>query len=168
MIVMPGRAILLITLLGCDGSAPPPPPDDTVAQERTNADTPVTEDSLRLSLEATATSSPARRIRFDVRLANLTDRPLDVFLTGRTLIFDIVVSDDAGREVWRRLHGESLQSILRVERILPRGALEMHHVWEVRTNAGEPVPPGDYEAIAVLPTDGEPLRTPPVRLRIQS
>jgi len=88
-------------------------------------------------------------------------------LLGRTPTADFQVSDSTGRTIWSRLRGQTLLGALR---LFPLGAgksLSFRQAWDQRTDAGTPVPPGDYLVRGVLLTgDAGGLASPPVRLRI--
>lgn len=91
---------------------------------------------------------------------------MDLYLTGRTITFDIIVAGLDGQVVWRRLQHVATQQILQVKTLAPGETLELIDRWQQRTDAGAPVSAGDYSVTGVIPTDREPLRTTPVRLRI--
>lgn len=101
-----------------------------------------------------------------LRVTNPGDRGLDLYLVGRTITFDIVVAAPDGQVVWRRLEGASVQQILQVKTLAPGEMFELTDVWPQRTSAGATAPAGDYSVTGVIPTDGEPLRTAPIRLRV--
>jgi hypothetical protein len=88
-----------------------------------------------------------------LRLQNIGDRPLDLYLRGRTIAFDVVVTRDDGSVVWRRLEGEIIPAIIQQ---VPLGAGEvvaLQTEWDQRTSAGTPTRPGRYDVQAILPTD---------------
>ena len=102
-----------------------------------------------------------------LRLTNTGQDPLTVYLLGRPTAFDVTIRRLDGRTVWRRLEGEVVSAILGVRELAPGAVLEFDEVWAQTSNTGEPVPPGDYRVVGVLPTDGpEPLQTSPALLRI--
>jgi hypothetical protein len=117
-------------------------------------------DSLRLQLQAPADAAAHSPVSFRLRAENTTDRTLELYLRGREIAFDIVVLDERGGEVWRRLEGAVIPAILRLEPLAPGAALELGTEWDG-------APPGDYTAHAELLTDGAPLRTPSVHLRLR-
>jgi hypothetical protein len=104
-----------------------------------------------------------------LRLTNLGDRPMTVYLQGRPTAFDIVVSDRAGATVWRRLEGQVVPAILGVRTLQPDESLTFEDVWPQRSNSGSAVGPGIYVLTGLLPTDGpDSLRTPPAHIRIRA
>jgi hypothetical protein len=125
-------------------------------------------DSLRLSIELPAEARVGEPVPIAFRVENISARPLDLYLRGRTIAFDLVVSGADGSIVWRRLEGEIIPAILRIETLAPGTALLLEHTWDQRTNAGNAAPPGEYTVRAELLTETEPLATSPGRLRIRS
>jgi len=92
---------------------------------------------------------------------------MDLYLTGRSITFDIIIARPDGEVVWRRLQHVATQQILQVKHLAPGETLELTDRWHQRTDAGAPLTPGDYVVTGVIPTDREPLRTT-ARLRIMS
>jgi Intracellular proteinase inhibitor len=121
---------------------------------------------LHLSVVAPDSVRRGASVPITLRLTNTGKQSLNLYLTGRTITFDVVVAHLDGAVVWRRLEGASGQQILQIKTVAPGETVELKAVWNQRTNAGVTAPPGDYTVQGVLPTDGEPLRTKPVRLRI--
>jgi len=169
------RDLLVVALLaaGCQSATPEQAgrdaaPDGPMGE--TTDDVPVdgsgAHDSLRLSLDVPAQVARGTTVPMTVRIENLTDRPLDLYLTGRTIAFDLIVEDRTGTVVWRRLHDEAIQQILRVERLAPGDTLALEHEWEQRSNAGDPVAAGTYTVRGEVLTEDEPLVTPEETLRI--
>lgn len=101
-----------------------------------------------------------------LRLTNAGTVPENLYLTGRSITFDIIIARSDGEIVWRRLEHATGQQILQVQTLAPGQTLELKDRWRQRTNAGAAVAPGDYTVTGVIPTDRQPLRTAPVRLRI--
>lgn len=116
-------------------------------------------DSLRFTLVAPDSARPGESIPIVLRLTNTGDRPLHLYLTGRTITFDIVVSRGDGEVVWRRLEHVASQQILQVKTLAPGETFELKDRWT-------PAAPGDYTLTGIIPTDREPLRTAPARLRV--
>ncbi len=123
-------------------------------------------DSLRLRLEAPAEVAAGAPVPITLRVENLTDRTLTLYLTGRTIAFDVVVERAGGARVWRRLEGETVQSILRLEELGPGEALVLEDAWDQRSDRGEAASPGEYRIHGELLTEGEPLVSPAEPLRI--
>lgn len=117
-------------------------------------------DSLHLSLEAPDRVRSGEEALLTLRVENVSGGPLDLYLRGRTIAFDLVVTDEGGNPVWSRLHGEIIPAILRVEHLAAGDTLVLRDSWDGRTDAGESVPSGRYRVHGVLLTEGDPLRTP--------
>ncbi|MFL5581506.1 MAG: BsuPI-related putative proteinase inhibitor [Gemmatimonadaceae bacterium] len=129
--------------------------------------TPSRADSLRLTLDVPREVAPGAAVPMTLRIESVAPRPLDLYLRGRDVTFDVVVTDAGGREVWRRLEGEVVQAIALLRPIRPGETIERRAVWDGRTREGGPAPPGEYTVRALLLTEApEPLATPAVPMRI--
>jgi hypothetical protein len=125
------------------------------------------QDSLRLRLDAPSEARAGVRVQVTLRVENAGDRPLDLYLRGRTIAFDVVVARDDGTVVWRRLDGEIIPAIIQLKTLAPREVFELRAEWDQRTNRGRPVAAGLYSVRGLLLTDAQmPLETPAVELRI--
>jgi hypothetical protein len=125
--------------------------------------------SMRFEIDAPAEVEAGEPVPITLRLTNLGDRPMTVYLQGRPTAFDIVVSDRAGATVWRRLEGQVVPAILGVRTLQPDESLTFEDVWPQRSNSGSAVGPGIYVLTGLLPTDGpDSLRTPPAHIRIRA
>lgn len=100
-----------------------------------------------------------------IRIANTADRPIELHLQGRTLVFDLIVSR-GDTVVWRRLEGESVTAILQLRMLAPGEVLELKDTWEQKDDKGRRVGPGEYSVTGTVPTDAAPLRAGPVTLTI--
>lgn len=156
---------LLVACRGVDGDGtrtPPAsgrsPPDGSVAA--------TVSDSLRLDLVVPEQVRGGEAVPIAVRVRNVSDRPLNLHLRGRTIAFDVIVADAEGDTVWRRMKDAVIPAILRIETLDAGGTLELEETWDQRSNDGEPVAPGIYTVHGELLTDGEPLVTPGEPLRI--
>jgi hypothetical protein len=124
-------------------------------------------DSLTIVLDAPATLAAGRTASITIRLANRTDRTLDLSLRGREIAFDLIVSREDGTVIWRRLEGEVVPAILRLEQLAPGTELVLEATWDGRDQAGRPVPPGSYTLRGEILTDAAPLVPPEHRFRIE-
>jgi hypothetical protein len=125
------------------------------------------QDSLRLSIQIPHEVRARATVPVEVRVENTTDRPLDLYLRGRTIAFDVVVTRADGTVAWRRLEGEIIPAIIQVKTLAPREVLELNTEWNQRTNRGRRVAAGLYSVRGILLTDAQtPLETPAVELRI--
>jgi len=124
-------------------------------------------DSLRLRLEIPDGIRLGDPVSLTLVLENIGSRRLTLSLLGRTIAFDIRIRAEDGEVVWRRLEGEVLPAILRVEVLEPGASLRLAGQWDQRSNAGRQVPPGRYRAQGELLTEGEPLLSAAVELVVQ-
>lgn len=108
-------------------------------------------------LEAPEFADERTPIGFSIVIRNTADAPLELHLQGRETIFDLSVIGDGGRLVWRRLDGQSLQAILRLDTLGPGESITLADVWDQRDLAGQYVDPGFYTLQASVPTDSDPL-----------
>jgi hypothetical protein len=126
-------------------------------------------DSLRLWLDVPAQVRAGAPVAVTVHVENISIRALDLYLRGRELTFDVVVTRADGSVVWRRLEGEVIPAILRVETLAPGRRISATAEWDQRTRSGERAGPGSYSVRAEILTDSpRPLETPPVGLRIET
>ncbi|MBW3552393.1 MAG: hypothetical protein KY466_02720 [Gemmatimonadetes bacterium] len=140
-------------------TAPHPPPDGTGMPSAPS-------DSLRLRVDVPDRVAPGDPVPITFRVHNVTDRTLTLYLMGRDIAFDVVVERTDGATVWRRLEGEVVQAILRLESLTPGEALVLEATWDQQSGAGSPVAPGEYRVRAELLTEGDPLLSPAAPLRI--
>lgn len=122
--------------------------------------------SLVLELGALRRASAGTSVTLFLRLRNNASQPATVYLRGRSIVFDFIVSDGQG-VVWQRLHGQAVPAIARVVELAPGDVIEYSDEWPLRRNDGRPVPAGSYTVVGLLMRDEpEPLRTAPQRLEI--
>jgi hypothetical protein len=106
-------------------------------------------------------------VAIQLTLTNVASRPIEVHLQGRETVFDVVVIDGAGTEVWRRLRGASSLAILQLRTIGPGESLAFAARWNQTGPGGVQVLPGTYRVHGELPSDApSPLRTAAVALEI--
>ena len=128
---------------------------------------PEVSDSLAIELDLPDDVSAGDGVPITIRLRNTSSAPITLHLMGRTITFDLIVTDADGAVVWQRLEDESVMAILRLETLEPGAVVELSHTWDQRTKEGAAVPPGAYTVRGSVPTDQpEPLRTPTEPLRI--
>jgi hypothetical protein len=125
-----------------------------------------TPDSLHLELLVAARAERGQPIRMLLRIENRAGRTLDLYLRGRSVTFDVVVTDASGQRVWQRLQDEVVPAILQLRTLPAGGQITAEAVWDQRTNRGEPLPPGIYTARALLLGEDTAMATAPVSFRI--
>ena len=123
-------------------------------------------DSLLLELTVPPAVMAGAEVPITLRLTNITEDPLRLHLMGRVIAFDLIVRREDRSTVWRRLQGQIVPAILRIEILQPGETLLLDDRWNQRTNEGDSVEPGQYSVEALVPTNAGPLRPSPVTLRI--
>src|SRR5262249_32838165 len=98
---------------------------------------PTLPDTLRLELVVPSPRATGPSVTFSLRLTNLPDPPLTLYLRGRRVAFDLTVKDQTGAVVWRRLRGAVVPAILRVERLAAGATLSLHHRWNQKSDEGQ-------------------------------
>ncbi len=121
---------------------------------------------IRVTLEAPETASAGEPVAYAVVITNVGSEPLDLYLQGREPTFDLRVTDETGATVWRRLEGQSVQAILRIDTVGPGEAMTLDDVWDQRDASGRILAPGVYGLQAEVPTDGQPLMSQGRELRL--
>jgi hypothetical protein len=121
---------------------------------------------LRIALEAPGAVAAGEPVAYKIVIRNGGSEPLDLYLQGREPVFDLRVADEAGVTVWRRLEGQTIQAILRVDTLCPGESMTFGDVWDQRGTSGGILPPGVYMLQAEVPTDGQPLVTQASELRV--
>ena len=135
------------TLYSADPNNQPPPPN--LQGVRTVGD-PNQRGPLAFIL---TTSKPVwavgEPVAFEMLLQNLSDEPQQVDLpSGQD--FDITVTDEAGREVWRWSSGRFFTQVFRSLTLQPREQRTYRAEWDQRDAEGRAAPPGRYQATAVF------------------
>ena len=126
-------------------------------------------DQLRVRLVSPADVRAGETVPLMVQLENTGKRPLDLYLRGRPIAFDVVVSDRRGALVWQRLRGAIVPAIVQLRTIEPGTTLELEGTWDQRDDAGKPVAPGEYLLRASVLTDQPlPIESASTMLRIAS
>jgi hypothetical protein len=94
------------------------------------------------------------RVPISIRISNTAQTPVDLYLRGREITVDIVVTDSTGDEVWRRLEGEIIPAILQLKSLASGEVLELTYEWDQTSRRGERAPAGVYGIRASVLTDG--------------
>jgi hypothetical protein len=163
--------LLALSCAGCAGG-PPDGAGDTAASRTPGAGdrdtvTATGPDSLRIGLDVPREVSVGHPVPIVIRLENAGTRPLDLYLRGRTIAFDIFITREKGEVVWQRLKDEIIPAIIQLKVLQPGEVLELKDEWRQRSNHGAPVGPGRYLVRAAVLTDGPAaLETTSASLRI--
>jgi hypothetical protein len=128
------------------------------------AATPAT--SLHLETDVPAEVRQGESVPITLRARNTGTTPLELYLVGRSVTFDVTVARPDGAVVWRRLDGQTLPMILQLRVLAPGETLSVRHDWDQRTTRGQIVSQGTYIVQGALLTDAQPLRTPVASVRI--
>jgi Intracellular proteinase inhibitor len=124
-------------------------------------------DSMTLELSAPNEVRAGEPVPFTIRITNRGTSPLTLYLRGRPVAFDLIVTDARGKVTWRRLENATVSMILQVRELAPGETLTFEDVWPQRTNAGSPVQPAEYRVKGELLTDTDtPLETEVRNFRI--
>jgi hypothetical protein len=160
--VLPCAASFALALL-----LPPGPAGTTdgAGGARTEPSTFMT-DSLVFDLVVPGAVPAGTPFAFLLRLTSRSDRPLDLYLRGRTPTFDVEVSREDGTVAWHRLQGEIIPAIVHLRTLAPGERVEARVTWDQRDSDGAEVGPGAYVARGSLLGEDGPLTTPPARFRI--
>jgi len=108
----------------------------------------------RVSLVVPDTVVRSAKVPIVIRVSNTTSAPLDLYLRGRDIAFDITITDSTRAEVWRRLEGETVLAIVQIKTLGPGETLELSDEWDQRTKGGTPVAAGVYAVRGSVLTDG--------------
>jgi Intracellular proteinase inhibitor len=102
-----------------------------------------------------------------LRIRNDGPKPIDLELSGRPVAFDVVVTGPDGKEVWRRLEGAAVASILMLLTLQPGEGREFTAQWAQEDQAGRAVAPGRYVMHGILPMGRRQMTTAPRELIIE-
>jgi hypothetical protein len=124
-------------------------------------------DSMTLELSAPHEVRAGEPVALAIRLTNTGKEPMTLYLRGRPIAFDLIVTDARGKIVWRRLENAVTSMVLQVRELPPGETLTFEDVWTQRTNAGALVQPGEYRVKGEVLTDTDtPLKTPVHSFRV--
>ena len=160
--------VALPFLVAACGEGGEPEPRDTAATQATaTTGVPLAQEGAVVTLEVPARAAAGAPVPIKLRVRNTTSSPLDLYLRGREVTFDIAVADSTGDAVWRKLEGEVTQAILQLKTLGPGEVMELSHVWDQKSQRGQPVGPGRYTVRGSVLTDGQAsLDSPPATLQI--
>lgn len=121
---------------------------------------------LAIMLDVPARVRRGAAVPLTLRVANRAGHALDLYLRGRTPVFDVEILGPRGEVIWRRLEGETIPAILHLRTLAPGESFELTASWQQATGPGGPIAPGEYTARAILLGEDDGLTTAPSRFRI--
>jgi hypothetical protein len=107
-----------------------------------------------VTLHVPASAASGAAVPITMRVENKSGVPLELYLRGRDIAYDFIVTASDGDIVWRRLEGQIVQAILRLEALAPGQVLEFRDSWDQRDGAGKLVAPGLYTVRGTVLSDG--------------
>lgn len=126
-------------------------------------------DSLRVTLHVPPAVRERAPVAIALRVENVAGRAVELYLRGRTIAFDVVVTRADGRVAWRRLEGEIVPAVVQLRVLAPGETLVLRAEWDQRTRGGAFAGVGRYAVRGQLLTDRpEPMETPTAPLEITS
>lgn len=162
-------AVLALPFLlgGCSERGDSAAVDTFAAQAEARAGVPFAQEGAVVSLEVPGSAPAGAVVAIKLRVTNSTATPLDLYLRGREVTFDIAIADSTGDAVWSRLRSEPIQAILQLRTLAPGEVLELSHDWDQTSQHGTAVAPGRYTVRGTVLTDGTTnLESPPATLEI--
>ena len=118
-------------------------------------------DSVLVSISAPRTVSVGDVVPITIVVQNNRERTLDLHLTGRDIIFDIVIARANKSVLWQRLDpNAATQQIVQLKTLAPGESFSLTHNWKA-------IERGAFVVGAELPTDANPLIAAPVGITIR-
>jgi hypothetical protein len=165
--------VLTVALLvaACGSSAPARGGDSTAHPAGRGGDGGVVSapaaDSVRVTLDVPPAVRERAPVAITLRVENVSPRAVELYLRGRTIAFDVVVTRADGRVAWRRLEDAIVPAVVQLRALAPGEALVLRAEWDQRTRGGAFAGVGRYAVRGLLLTDRpEPMETPPLPLEI--
>ena len=109
--------------------------------------------TVRLTIAVPEAASVGEHVPVRLHIQNGGPAPVDLYLRGRSIAFDVIVERAVGGVVWRRLDGQIIEAILQLRTLAPDEVLTLEAAWDQRTSAGLPALPGNYFVRGLLLTD---------------
>jgi hypothetical protein len=119
-----------------------------------------TGDTVVVEIAAPRYAAVGDVVPINVVVHNNRERQIDLNLTGREIVFDIVVARADSTIVWQRLRNVVIQPIVQLKTLAPGESFTLTDRWQA-TEAGS------FIIGAELPTDGTPLMAKPVGLVVR-
>lgn len=155
-----------LLVLACRRERPNEQLDRVNQQVQDTSVTATPDDSLQLELVVPQRVRAGEPVRVTLRVTNTASSATDLYLRGREPTFDIVVDDESGRTVWRRLAAETIEAILLLRPLGAGAIMDVSYTWDQRTGSGTAVSPGRYTVRGMLLMESAERETAAVPLEI--
>lgn len=146
--------LFLVAATGCGEGGRSEPVDTFAAQVEARGGVPFAQEGAVVSLVLPDSVAAGDVVAIELQVSNETSAPLDLYLRGRDVTFDIAVTDSTGDAVWRRLEGEVTQAVPQLRTLAPGAVIRLRHDWDQKSQRGDPVGPGRYVVRGSVTTDG--------------
>ena len=147
-------SLLALVAGGCGDAGNPERADYSNTSAGARSGMPLPVEGVQVRLDVPDTVASGEMVPMTLRLTNTSAVVRELYLRGRDVAFDIVITDPTGDEVWRLLKGDPIPAILQLRTLKPGETLELRHEWHQRARGGDPVPDGAYTVRAEVLTDG--------------
>jgi hypothetical protein len=117
-------------------------------------------DSIVVEIAAPRVAGVGDAVSINIVVHNNRERQIDLNLTGREIVFDVVIARSDSTIVWQRLRNVVIQPIVQMKPLQPGESFTLTDTWQATE-------PGEFIIGAELPTDGKPLQAKPVSLTIR-
>jgi hypothetical protein len=117
-------------------------------------------DTVALEISAPRVARVGDAVPITIAVYNNHERSIDLNLTGRDIVFDIVVTRADSTIVWQRLRNAVIQPILQLKTLAPGESFSLSDRWQA-SEAGQ------FVISARLPTDSKPLQPKPISITIR-
>lgn len=154
---------VLSTPAGCNrGAERADTPPDTVRRAALVTTTP---ESLDVTLSVPREARSGEAIAVVLRVRNTSSRTVDLYLTGREPVLDVIVTRAAGDTVWHRLAAAAIPAIAMIRPLAAGETMETTAPWDQRTGTGAAVESGEYVIRAQLVGETRLAATAPLRIQ---
>jgi hypothetical protein len=133
-----------------------------------NGELHVNTDSVRLRVVVPDEVHSGTTVPIRLLLENTGTLPVELYLRGRTIAFDVIITNSNGATVWHRLAGKVIPAIVQLRELLPGEVIKLRTSWNQRDADGVAVTGGEYFVRGLLLTDAEPVESAPVHFGVAS
>jgi hypothetical protein len=125
-------------------------------------------DTTRITLTVPESAAVGDSIEITAAVENVSDRAITLYLRGREPTFDIQVTNDTGRIVWRRLQDEIIPAVLRVATLDPGARITSTFTWNLRAQNGDALRADTYQISAHLLLETGRSSSAPIVFRVRA